>query len=120
MRGFSLLPAGWCAGAPAELRKSGTLHKKSPRNLCNLPPIIFPKTLDTPSKICYTMYVIKRKRGNNVRVDKEKTSIMLALMGVSVAQQCPTPECDMNCSKCPVGRQTTFCGAVIKDLEREV
>ena len=57
MRGFSLLPAGWCARAPAELRKSGILHKKSPHNLYNLPSTIFPKTLDTPNKICYTMYV---------------------------------------------------------------
>lgn len=54
-----------------------------------------------------------------MKIDKEKTSIMLALMGVSVAQQCPTPKCDMICSKCSIGRQTTFCGAVIKDLERE-
>jgi hypothetical protein len=54
-----------------------------------------------------------------MKIDKEKTSIMLAMMGVSVAQQCPTPECDMICSKCPIGRQTTFCGAVLKELERE-
>ena len=54
-----------------------------------------------------------------MKIDKEKTSIMFAVMGVSVAQQCPTPECDQKCHKCPIGRQTTFCGAVIKELERE-
>ena len=64
MRGFSLF-AGWCAGAPAELCQDGTLHKKFPRNLCNLPPTIFPKTLDTPNKICYTIYV---RWGNEQRL----------------------------------------------------
>ena len=51
-----------------------------------------------------------------MKIDKEKTSIMIAMMGVSVAQQCPTPECDQ---KCPIGRQTTFCGAMLKELERK-
>lgn len=54
-----------------------------------------------------------------MKIDKEKTSIMFAIMGVSVAQQRPTPECDQKCHKCPIGRQTAFCGAVIKELERE-
>lgn len=54
-----------------------------------------------------------------MKIDKEKTSIMFALMGVSVAQRCPSSECDMICSKCSIGRQTAFCGAVIKQLERE-
>lgn len=53
-----------------------------------------------------------------MKIDKEKTSIMIAMMGVSVAQQCPTPECDEKCYKCSIGRQTTFCGAMLKELER--
>lgn len=55
-----------------------------------------------------------------MKIDKEKTSIMFAVMGLSVAQQCPTLECDEKCFKCPIGRQTVFCGTVIKELEREV
>jgi hypothetical protein len=53
-----------------------------------------------------------------MKIDKEKTSIMVAMMGVSVAQRCPTPECDQKCHKCPIGKQTTFCGATLQSLER--
>ena len=75
MRGFSFF-GGRCAATPPELYDLYTLHKKSLRNLYNLPLIIFPKTLDTPNEICYTMYVVKGRRQSmrtlNDRTDPKK------------------------------------------------
>ena len=71
----------------------------------NLSPTIFPKTLDTPNKICYTMYVIKRKRGINMKHKLDIITTKRAIREVlNIFIDWCEPQDNINCCNCPYAK----------------